>query len=83
MEVVLISGNQALRIEIDDMRLMRHPSKDEEVEHKHGMVRAIIKYSHPGPSPELVKEALKELDALKREAPVKQYERRVAEAVSG
>jgi hypothetical protein len=81
MEVALISGNQALRLEIDDMRMMPHPVKPWVIEHKHGMVRAIAKYFDP--SPELVREALAELDALRRASPVKQYERQqVAVAVA-
>lgn len=77
----MISGNQALRFEIDDMRLMPHPAKQWEIDHKHGAVRAIAKYMCP--SEGLVKEALAELDALHTEAPVKRYERRVVEPVSG
>ena len=69
----MISGNQALRLEIDDMRLMPHPAKQWEIEHKHGMVRAIAKYFEP--SAELVKEALTELDALRTERPAKPYQR--------
>lgn len=77
----MISGNQALRLEIDDMRLMPHPAKDWEIEYKHGMVRAIIKYFEP--SPEMVKEALRELDALRADRPTKRYERIGSMAVSG
>lgn len=73
----MISGNQALRIEIDDMRLIPRPAKPWLIEHKHGRVRAIGDYMSP--SAELFTEALKELDALKGESPVKQCERRVVE----
>jgi hypothetical protein len=84
MEVALISGNQALRLEIDDMRLIPRPAKQWLIEHKHGRVRAIRDFM--GPSEELFNEALKELDALRRESPVKQYERQevaVAAAAGG
>lgn len=78
----MISGNQALRLEIDDMRLIPRPAKPWLIEHKHGKVRAIAEYMNP--SSELFNEALAELDALRREAPVKQYERQeVAGVVAG
>jgi hypothetical protein len=72
MEVALISVDWWLRHVTDDMRLMRHPAKQWEIDYKHGEVRTC---EHLGASAELVKEALAELDALHRTAPVKPYQR--------
>lgn len=81
MEVILISGNQALRLEIDDMRLMPHPAKQWEIEYKHGVVRAIEKYFEP--SKELVREALAEIDALRTDRPARPYARYAMSMISG
>lgn len=77
----MISGNHALRLEIDDMRLMPHPAKEWEIEHRHGAVRAIAKYMDP--SPELLRAALAELDALRTNGPAKPYERRDRAVAAG
>lgn len=67
-------GDKALCQVIDDMRLGPHPAKKWELEFKHGSIRAIMAYMSP--SKELVKEAMAELDALRREKPAKPYESR-------
>lgn len=74
-------GDSALRNTIDDMRLMPHPAKPWVTEYKHGEVRAIEKYLTP--SPDLVKEALAEIDALRKDQPARPYQRRISVAVGG
>jgi hypothetical protein len=72
MEVLLTSINMRLRLVIDDMRLMPHPAKEWEIEHKHGWIRCL---ESQNASKDLVKEALAELDALSAKHPAKPYER--------
>lgn len=68
-------GNRAMRLVINEMRLMTHPAKQWEVEFCHGQVRGIAKVIKV--SPEVVNEALSEVDALKTNHPAKPYERAV------
>lgn len=73
-------GDVAMRQVIDEMRLMRHPAKEWEQQHKFGFISAIRKYMSP--SPEVVKEALDEVDALRRDQPARPYQRIPAAPVS-
>lgn len=66
-------GDVALRQLIDDMRLMRHPAKEWQQERMYGAIEVTRKYM--APSSELVKEAMAEADALRRNQPAKPYQR--------
>lgn len=66
-------GDIALQQMIDDMRLMRHPAKEWQQERMYGSIDVIKKYL--GPSPELVRDAMAEADALRRDKPARPYQR--------